>query len=367
VKKKVAILSSGSDSRKDRGYANSSLNLFFNLQKNDDCIVHFYKGDGKQDKKNNTYVVKNFGKQKWVHRKGNKIGDTFVYEYIIFALCFLFFSFFSRRKYDAIYTQEPRVAKTLYQLKFLLPGKPEICFGLGVKMTPEHYVNISDKVHVVNVEHYSAAITAYSDLNKFYLIPNPGSESKTYKEGLSKAELIRKFNIKTEKVVLSVGAINSSIKRMDYVVREASKLDSTWTLILLGSPKEKDIIEMGKELLGDRFVHLFVPPENVPEIFCVADVFVLASVIEGFGNVTIEAMQNGVPPVVHDRELNNWILRDDELLVDMLEENALYNFIISKEMSWFSCKGLDVKRVYGERYSWEALESKYLKLFNVTE
>jgi glycosyltransferase involved in cell wall biosynthesis len=247
----------------------------------------------------------------------------------------------------------------------LLPGNPEICFGMGVKMTPEHYVNIADRVHLVNIEHYNAAIKKYSDSDKFYLIPNPGSESKTYKKTKSKVALRSKFNIKTEKVLLSVGAINSNIKRMDYVVTEASKLDDTWTLVLHGSPNEEDIIDKGRELLGDRFIHLFVSPESVSEVFYMADISVLASTIEGFGNVTIEAMQNGVPPIVHDRDLNRWILKDDELLIDMLEENELYNFIMSKQMSWFENKGVTVSQVYKENYSWEALGPLYLSLFNV--
>jgi glycosyltransferase involved in cell wall biosynthesis len=368
VKKKVAILSSGSDSRKNRGYANSSLNLFFNLQKNDHCIVHFYKGDGKQDKKNNTYVVKNFGKQKWVHRKGNKIGDTFVYEYIIFALCFLFFNFFRRRKYDAIYTQEPRVSKTLYQLRFLLPGKPLICFGMGVSMDPEHYINIADRIQIVNLEHYENAVAQFPQVDKFRLIPNLGSSTKKYIGNESKKALREQYGVKTPNVLISIGAINKKIKRMDYIVDEAILLSENWTLVLVGHNQDKEIVEKAEQCLGGRFIHLFVSPDKIPELYYMSDVAALASYYEGFPNVVLEASQNKIAPILHDCKRNRWILKDDmDYLVDMSEPRALSSLLNGKNGDWFQRKGEKAESLYNENYSWSALEPKYLELLNVTE
>ena len=363
----MAILSSGSDSRKDRGYANSSQNLFLNLQKNDDCIVHFYKGDGKQDIKNSTYVVKNFGKQKWAHRKGNKIGDTFVYEYTIFALCFLFFNFFWRRKYDAIYTQEPRVSKTLYQLKFLLPGKPLICFGMGVSMDPEHYVGIADRIQIVNVEHYDNAVSQFPGVDKFMLIPNPGSSSKKYIGTDTKKDLREKYGVKTPNVLISIGAINRKIKRMDYIVDEAILLAENWTLVLVGHNQDKEIVEKAEKCLGDRFIHLFVPPDKVAELYYMSDAAALASYFEGFPNVVLEASQNKIAPILHDCKRNRWILKNDmDYLVDMSEPRALSSMLNGKNGDWFQCKGEKAENLYNENYSWSALKPKYLELLNVT-
>ena len=179
--KKIAILSSGLDKRKDRGYENSSYNLFSNLKsdKTDLYKVDLYKGTGKR--KNGEFVVRSFASTKIIHFSGNKIfNDTYVFEYIVFALFYIFYNWFNRRKYDVIYTQEPRTAKTLYQLKFLLVGKPKIVFGMGVKMTSEHYINICDRAQIVNIEHFNEAQKSFPESNKFVLIPNPGSIKKSY-------------------------------------------------------------------------------------------------------------------------------------------------------------------------------------------
>ena len=361
---RIAILSSGLEARKDRGYENSSWNLFLDLKKEDGYNVHLYKGSGV--KRKDEFIVKNFGKKKWVRWMGNKIGDTFVFEYILFALSYIFFNFFWRRKYNTLYTQEPRVAKTLYQLRFLLPGKPIICFGMGVSMEPEHYVNIADRIHIVNVEHYDNAIKQFPKVDKFSLIPNPGSISKKYNGKRNKKELRELYGIKTNKVLISVGAINKKIKRMDYVVDEACKLPSDWTLVLVGINQNEDIINMGKEIMKDRFIHLFVSPEQISELYFMSDIAVLASFYEGFPNVVLEASQNSVAPILHDCKRNRWILKtESDLLVDMSKKGALVELINSKNDDWFREKGVNVKRIYNENYSWEALRSNYIEFLGI--
>ncbi|MCP4179644.1 MAG: glycosyltransferase family 4 protein [bacterium] len=361
--KKIAILSSGQEKRKDRGYENSSKNLFTNLNSDNsnEYVAHLYKGSGTKNK--NEFIVKSFANHKWVHYLGNKrFKDTYVYEYKIFALFYIFYSWFNKNKYDAIYTQEPAVAQTIYKLRFLLRRKPSIIFGMGVKMDPEHYINICDSAQVVNIEHYNKAIKKYPKSIKFYLIPNPGSELKTYSEKFNKNEIRRKYNIKTSNVLVSIGAINKNIKRMNYIVDEAIKLNKNWTLILVGKNQDDSIIEKGKKILGERFIHKFVSPETVPEIIYMADATALASTVEGLPNVVLESMQNGTAPILHKRELNEWITQDNDLLVNMLEENALSKLINSKDNKWFASKGEQCESIYEKNFSWQSLRSKYLDI-----
>jgi hypothetical protein len=359
---KIAIFSSGWDIRKDRGYENSSHNLFLNLQQEPDLEAHFFQGQGKNEK--NIKTVPSFAHNRLVWWLGNKIfNDTYVFEYIIFALSFIIYNWFNHQKFDAYYTQEPRVAKTFYQLKKFLIGKPKIVFGMGVKMTPEHYVNICDRAQIVNIEHFNRAIKEYPESNKFRLIPNPPAESKIYNKEKTISELRNIYEIKTEKVIVAVGAINKGIKRMDYVVNEIGKLDDSWTLILLGKLQETSILNQGIKLMGSRIKHFFLPPEKVSEIIYMSDMTVLASVVEGFPNVLLEAIQNSRVPILHNRPLNIWGLGGDTFsIVDMLEDGALTKYLKSIDLEDFRKKGNEYFDFYKNTYTWNKMRAAYREL-----
>ncbi|NEM98887.1 glycosyltransferase family 4 protein [Pontibacter burrus] len=364
---KIAILSSGLEHRKDRGYENASRNLFNNLisETKENLEVTLFKGSGISAA--NEVVLDGLIDLSLLHRLGYKlINDFYGLEYAQFALQFLVFINRHNLKYNTVYTQEPRVAKTLYQLRKLLPGNPVLVYGMGINLTPEHYIRMSDKVHLVNIEHFKEANKAYPYVNKFSLIPNTLPENKKYYGSCTKDELREKYGIKTPFVLLSVGAINAGVKRMDYVVREAAKLDSTWTLVLCGKVQDDDIIALGKRMLGERFINFMLSPDDIAEAYAIADLFVLSSLIEGFGNVTIEAMQNSLPVLLHKRELNRWIVEDPDLLVDMTKEGALSDRIREKTSNeWLITKGRELYLLFQMKYQWRAVREMYFDLLEI--
>lgn len=359
----LAILSSGLEKRKDRGYEQSSYKLFKNILNDPDfgCDVELFKGTGK--KGNKEYPIRSFAQFQWVKKMGDKIfNDSYVFEYIFFSLFFILYAGIKRKKFDVIYTQEPRVSKTLYQLRFLLRGKPRLVFAMGVKMTPEHYVNICDRAQIVNIEHYEKAINQYPDLDKFYLIANPGSDASIYNGKLLKDDIKKKYNITTKYTLISVGAINRNIKRMDYIVEEFKNIPDNWTLVLIGNPQDKNLISLAKENFGHRFKHFFVDPKNIPEFYAMADIFVLASIVEGFPNVLLESISNSVPPIMHKRELHQWALKKDELLVDMTVPGKLSEFINKMNEDKLKTYSKYVKKLYINTYTWEAQRKEYQRI-----
>ncbi|MGQ1892045.1 glycosyltransferase family 4 protein [Thermophagus sp. OGC60D27] len=359
----VAILSSGLEKRKDRGYEQSSYKLFQNIlnDKTFGCDVELYKGTG--NKKYKEFVIRSFAQYRWVKKLGDIVfNDSYVFEYIIFGLFFIFYSGIKRKKFDIIYTQEPRVSKTLYQLKFLLRGKPKIVFAMGVKMTPEHYVNICDRSQVVNIEHYQKAINQYPNLKKFFLIANPGSETTIYKGPLSKSEIRQKYGISSKYVLLSVGAINKEIKRMDYIIDEFENISNDWTLVLVGNPQDKNLIDTAYQKYGSRFKHFFVSPQDIPEFYAMADLFVLASVVEGFPNVLLQAIANGTPVIMHKRELHKWALQNDKFLIDMTRKNELASYINQLDIDKLKIQSEQVRNLYEDKFTWNAQKKEYQKL-----
>lgn len=241
-------------------------------------------------------------------------------------------------------------------------GNPKTVFAMGVKMTFEHYINICDRAQIVNIEHYNEAKKSFPDSNRFILIPNPGSLEKSYTGTLAKKIIREKYNIQTKYVLTSVGAVNKGIKRMDDVVKEASKLSEDWTFVLVGKNQDNSIIKLGKKLLGERFIYLFVAPNDIPELYYMSDLTTLASTVEGFPNVILEATQNGIVPILYYWLLNKWAVKDDPLLVNMLQENTLSNLINNIDKKWMKEKGGQCKNIYNNNYSWNVLRKQYLDL-----
>jgi glycosyltransferase involved in cell wall biosynthesis len=127
-------------------------------------------------------------------------------------------------------------------------------------------------------------------------------------------------------VVLSVGNIDAHVKRMDYVVRECAALQRSVFLLLLGQQDaaSRSIRLLATEKLGpQRFAILTVPRSAIYDYYALADVFVLASLREGFGLVLLEALAAGVPVVAHDYEVSRYVLGDQGHLVDLSQTGAL--------------------------------------------
>jgi glycosyltransferase involved in cell wall biosynthesis len=365
--KSIAILSSGLEKRKNRGYENSSLNLFLLLKEAGSCNVILFKGSGSSDYDQIVLdsKIKNYSEllfQKTI--KPIFRNDFYGVEYFVFALYFILYSLFKQKEFDFIYSKEPRVILTLKKFRIFLPGKPKLVFGLGQMMPPSVFYDVGDIIHLVNIETYNAAITQFKETKKFHLIPNPISTIKVSKHSDKEIKEIRlKYNVHTKNVIVSIGS-DSKIKRMEYVINEVAMLNESWTLIIVGNINQ-DVINHGHKQLKNRFISTTVPPERIGEIFSIANLSVLASTNEGFGNVVIESMMNAVPVLVHKRPLNEYILGDDRLLVNMLKTGALAQKIEGIERSNSYDELAQICRArYDSNFSGDAILQKYLHLFN---
>ena len=126
-------------------------------------------------------------------------------------------------------------------------------------------------------------------------------------------------------IVLTASAIKRQHKRIDHLLEEFGRLrdqDSQLpvTLVVAGGWEADTpaLIELGRQRLGDqvRFLVRF-PRERMPELYRLADIFVLCSLREMMPIALLEATASGLPCVVHDHPILTWITGSGGVVTDM--------------------------------------------------
>ncbi len=170
----------------------------------------------------------------------------------------------------------------------------------------------------------------------------------------------------TKKIVLSVGALNTTHKRMDYVIEEVSRLDNVH-LIMLGQPDEQEtafITALAERKLNGNVTIRTVDKPAVAAYYACADVFVLGSLNEGFGRVYIEALSAGLPVCAHDCALTRELLGNYGHFADFTKGGALFELLqpILQVQTPEAIRQERHRFAYAA-YSWSVLKKRYLSMF----
>ena len=121
-------------------------------------------------------------------------------------------------------------------------------------------------------------------------------------------------------VILSVGMLDTAHKRMDYLIREVAALPSPrpFLCILGADGPDADVVRaLARKLLGDDVLLGAVPHQVIGAYYRAADVFALASQIEGFGLAYVEALMHGLPIVAYDTPVTRHVLGEFALLSNL--------------------------------------------------
>jgi 1,2-diacylglycerol 3-alpha-glucosyltransferase len=155
---------------------------------------------------------------------------------------------------------------------------------------------------------------------------------------------------------------------MDYVIQELAHMTSNQPyLVILGQQDSESeaVCDLAKEMLGEtNFMIKTVASDRIPKFLLAADVFVLASTVEGFPRVVGEAGIAGLPCIVHDYELMHYILGEDGFYCNMTEPGALAACLENLFQNYPSTATLAASASrLKNRFGWQNLSQKYFDMF----
>jgi glycosyltransferase involved in cell wall biosynthesis len=139
-------------------------------------------------------------------------------------------------------------------------------------------------------------------------------------------ELRRKLGLGDRRVVLYVG-FSTPRKGVEYLAQALSELDPDCTLLLVGKwePGYQSMFFRGlAPSVRERVLAIgYVPDEELPWYYSLADVFVFPSLLEGFGLPPVESMACGTPVIAADTSSLPEVIGDAGLLVPPMDSQAL--------------------------------------------
>ena len=227
-----------------------------------------------------------------------------------------------------------------------------------------------DLVQQVSPEHFDSAIARGEAATRQVLLPHgvvvapvlvpPSADDR--------ARIRASMGLPAHRpLLLSVGMLDSSVKRMDYLIREVASLGEARPFLLVAgatSVETPQRIALARDALGeDGFSHRMFAPEEMPLAHRAADAFALASLREGFGLATVEALGAGLPCVVHDTPTTEYIAGPHALRGDLRERGAMAPLIRDALADSGDVAAMQARHRWArERFSWDALRGRYAEL-----
>jgi 1,2-diacylglycerol 3-alpha-glucosyltransferase len=272
-----------------------------------------------------------------------------------------------REKPDVIFYSDFALGTMLWHWRRISKLSYKLLFSNGAPNGPPF--SRMDHVQHLTPTHYQIALDAGEPVENHSLIPYGIKVSQDWNPLVqSEREVLRRtLNLPSNcSLILSVGTINKTHKRMDYVIREIARLpEPRPCLVILGQmdTESAEVIRLGNQLLGtENFLIRTVSYTEIGNYYNAADLFVLASLSEGFGRVFLEAMAYGLPCLTHEYEVARFVLSGEGYFANFELSGSLANLIVqASTQNSENGRCLRHRSVYN-RFSWEQLQPAYVDM-----
>ncbi|MFZ5994964.1 MAG: glycosyltransferase family 4 protein [Thermodesulfobacteriota bacterium] len=271
---------------------------------------------------------------------------------------------------DVVYVSDVVLANFIRIFKKCVNAKYRVLFNNNGPTLPQLLFRW-DHIQQVSPQYLGEGLAAGVPQHRQTLLPSAVDIPESFRpaRNVDQDNLRKRLGLPQDRrIILSVGAINRSRKRMDYVVREIAGLQKPLPFLLLLGQRESDtqeIVDLGNSLLSQEgFSARTVSKDEVRDYYRAADLFTLASLDEGFGLVYVEALSHGLPCLVHDYETSRFVLGEMGYYGDMTQDGGLKGLLSSLSAKDFDLKAKKSRHAYAyDRFSWDSLKPKYIELF----
>lgn len=255
------------------------------------------------------------------------LGSVYGVEQATFSLGLL--RVLRRERIDVLHVQDPLVASIVQRARRLGLVRTKVILAHGTE-EPVEFLRRVEYVQHLAPWHAEECRSQSASKGSWTVVPN---FVNTQRFSPASGEALRQeLGVPSDAiVVLTVAAIKRRHKRIDALLDEfAHVVRSNPTLplfLVIAGGQESDtaeLIEHGKRLLGERVRFLVrFPRERMPDLYRCADVFVLASLKEMMPMAVLEALASGLPCIVNNHPVLEWMIGPGGLAIDMSKPGTL--------------------------------------------
>jgi glycosyltransferase involved in cell wall biosynthesis len=341
-----------------RGFEAFSRELFSALTGRADVVL--FKGSGKPGP--NEIVVPCLRRDFLVRFMNPE--RAFYWEQITFAMALV--PYLIHRKIDVVHYSEGNLGNALARFLRWTGSRVRLLQSNGGPLHPRAF-RPEPFIHQVCKTGLDQALEYGIPPERMHLIPY-GVFPERFRVTESREIVRPRFALPQDKfLILSLAALNKEHKRIDYLIREVAALGSASVFLCMAGEPARDTPELRQlaaELLPGRHTFITVPRARIAELLAAADLFVLASISEGFGMALIEACSAGVPVVCHNSAHFRWVLGEAALYCDMAASGALASIIRTVSGHPEVIQRLsELGKSRAEEYSWKVLAPRYLNMY----
>lgn len=316
-------------------------------------------GGAKQNEKLYNYkTIWNWNRNNWVLKKllYNE-SRRFVIEQNTFFIGLI--PFLSKNQKRVFYLGEYRLYCHLYKWRKLFGLNYSLVLFTGGQAIPGLFDKQKDFIHHITDVYLPDTAKLGYPLSRQFLIPH----FVEFSFSVNKSDIDSiKASAKGKKIILSVGQIDATVKRMNLIPQLLEKWNREFYIILIGATtSETAIVEQTmKESGWVDFEIKKLPYREIGNYFAAADYFILCSPKESFGLVYLEAAVFDLPIITNDFQEARFVLKDKALFVDMNNIEKAKKIINEFFQKMPTVRTADWAT---NNYSWSALKSKYLDMF----
>lgn len=234
-----------------------------------------------------------------------------------------------KQQYDIIHTQDPHIALLCkqYHQKGLIQSKTILAHGTE---EPFEFLDKLSYLQHLAPYHQQEADDAGVNNTQSFVIGN-FIETDKFTPDL-KTPLRQELGIPENAFVVGcIAAIKRHHKRIDYLIEEMGQIQNENIYLLVAGGREDDtdeLIQMAKDKMGDRVQFLInFPRARIQEVFAAADIYVLCSLKEMMPIALLEAIASGLPAIVHQYPVEEWMIGPGGESIDMSAPHCLKNTV----------------------------------------